>query len=172
MSVQAGTLPVNQSLFTQQHSPTQSPFMAQTPYQQGYIAQFPIAALTPHAQGQFGQQWPSAAPAISEATLRVVSAALATLIEQVRTDPPALQMLCTQGQLTPQAYANVLVESARRSAPVVASAISAITPGIGQPIGAMAYGMQQYAQQPPIGQQYGWQTPFGPANQPPFGHFG
>jgi hypothetical protein len=176
MSVQAGTLPVNQQLFTQQNTPQQSPFAAQTPYQQGHFAQSPMS----HAQtqigafGQVGQQMLTAAPVVSELTLRAVSAALATIIEQVRIDPQALQTLCAQGQLTPQTHANVLVESARRTAPVVAGALAAIVPGIGQQIPS-AHGTQQYAQHPLINQQSGWQQPYGQqyglAQQSPFGHF-
>jgi hypothetical protein len=188
MSVQAGTLPVNPQLFTQQ----------QSPYPQGSFAQIPTTALTPQplgltaqaptAQGQFGQQqWMSAGPAVSELTLRIVSAALATITEQVRSDPQAMQTLCTQGQLTPQAYANVLVEAARRTAPIVAGAIGAagigapgigaLMPGIGQQFAAMAFGGQhaahtngaltgqgyqpQYAQQPQYGQPLYGQQQYG-----------
>jgi hypothetical protein len=217
MSVQAGTLPVNQQqLFTQQHAPMQTPFAAQTPYQQSTFAQSPYAqmlygqqqpyALTPYsqqpyaqsphnqamiAQSQIGQQILAAAPIVSEVTLRVVTAALATIVDQIRIDQQALQSLWAQGQLTPQAHANVLVESARRCAPVVAGALAAVVPGLGQQIAAST---QQYNHQsqinPQLGwnpqfglnshvgvtQQHGWQTPFGQqfgqVPQSPFGYIG
>jgi hypothetical protein len=168
-------VPVNQQPFTQQHPPMQSQFNVQSPYQQGYSSS-PVGALAPQQQWQ---QWSGAAPVVSEVTLRVVSAALATVIEQMRSDPQALQTLCAQGQLTPQAYSNVLVESARRSAPAVAGAIA---PGMGQHITG-SFGPQQYPLQPSIGQQHswqgqqnGWQTPigqpFGPSYQSPLSYFG
>src|SRR5690349_638743 len=108
MSVQAGTLPMNPQLLTQPNMSAQGP-------------------------QQFGHQGAGIAPVISEVTLRVVSTTLATILEQVRTDPQALQTLCAQGQLTPQVYSNVLVESARRAAPTVAGALGAIATGAIQP---------------------------------------
>ena len=183
MSVQAGTVPINQQQFMQQQTPGQTPYGMQTagqtpygmqtagqtpygmqtPFQQGSFSQAPTGALAPQIQGQPGQQiqgqlgqqqWIPIAPVVSEVTLRVVSAALATITEQVRADPQALQTLCAQGQLTPQAYANILVESARRCAPIVAGAFGAISTGIGQ----------QYAGQTPYGQSYG-SVPGSPISQ-------
>jgi hypothetical protein len=177
MSVQAGTLPVNH-LSMQQQSPMQSQIAGQTPYQQGFFTQSPMGALTTQTPGQFGQlgqfgqqtqfghqQTMTAAPMVSEVTLRLVSTALATITEQVRVDPQALQTLYAQGQLTPQSYANVLVEAARRCAPIIASVLSAAASGIGSGIGHQAtgfgYGTQQHAWQTPYGQTPYGQIPYG-----------
>ncbi len=194
MSVQAGTLPVNH-LSMQQQSPMQTSFAGQTPYQQGFFAQLPMGALATQTPGQLGQsqfgqqsqfvqqQSLAAAPVVSEVTLRLVSTALATITEQVRMDPQALQALYVQGQLTPQAYANVLVEAARRSAPIIASLLSAATTGIatgtgigtgiGHPTAGFGYGTHQHAFTTPYGQpitqQHAWQTPYGQPFSPTMG---
>src|SRR4051812_2553064 len=149
MSVQAGLSPAHQTMFTQQ-APYQQGYVGQSGtgqmpqvhgnigYQQGYVGQSATGQM-PQGPGNIGyQQGVGGAPVISELTLRVVSAALATIAEQLRTAPQALQPLCAQGQLTPQTYSNVLVESARRTAPIVAAAVSAAVPAIAQSAQQMA----------------------------------
>ena len=147
MSVQAGTLPVSQPLFAQQQAPMAAPFGMPSPHPQGLHPQPGIAA---HAATQV----------VSEVTLRVVSAALATISEQVRIDPQALQSLCAQGQLSPQAYSNVLVAAAQRTAPVVAAALGAITSGA-VTAGAVTTGVGTPSIYGTPGHTGAWGQPFG-----------
>jgi hypothetical protein len=69
--------------------------------------------------------------------------------------------LCAQGQIAPQAYSNVLVESARRCAPIVANALHAVIAG------ATQQSIGQYAQPFIDPNQYAahagllWQQQFG-----------
>jgi hypothetical protein len=99
------------------NQPTQLPhLMGAQPYGQMATQQSPLGAL--------GVQ------VVSDTVLRVVAAALTTVLEQLRIDPLAQQSLCAQGQLSAQAYSNVITEAARRSAPIVTSAIAQITAGI------------------------------------------
>lgn len=178
MSVQAGLSPAHHAIATQ------------APYQQGIFGQ-PAFGQLPYTQSNAGyQQGLTGVPIVAEVTLRVVSAALATIVEQMRTEPQALQTLCTQGQLAPQTYSNILVESARRTAPIVAAAIGAITQtagmGFGSPFGGQQQGMvnsttqspwQQIGQAGQIGQigqlgQLGQFGQLGQLGQSPMSGFG
>jgi hypothetical protein len=115
---------------------------------------------------QYGQQQGIQGPlglvgaqVVSDTVLRVVSVALSTVLEQLRIDPVAQQSLCAQGQLTPQAFSNVITESARRSAPTVAQAFAHIAQSLQQQIGQQqpgqmaGIGQQQPGQMAGIGQQ-------------------
>jgi lambda repressor-like predicted transcriptional regulator len=163
MSVQAGTLPGSQQMYGQGHYGQFTQYSPYGPYGQQGVAQGPIGRIAPPAQWYVGQPqwqtaqpqwhagqqaWPSAAPVVSDLTLRVVSAALATVSEQLRVDAQALQSLCAQGQLSPQAYSNVLVESARRCAPIIAQTLSAVAGGIsaqhGIPFAQASYDTHQF----------------------------
>ncbi|MEV4416078.1 hypothetical protein [Catellatospora sp. NPDC049609] len=142
----------------------QQPYGAQQLQQQPYGGQLQASGQQPGMWGG-GQQplsslSPIAAQVVSDTVVRVVSASLATVLEQLRIDPLAQQSLCQQGQLSPQAFSNVITESARRCAPIVAQAFSQITAGAHQQI----FGQAGYGQQGGMGQA-GMQQPLGYGQQ-------
>lgn len=130
-----GQQPLGQMPYGEQSVSPQSNGHQQSVTQQPYGLQHPVAQL------------------VSDVVLRVTSAALAAVLEQVRIDPLAQQSLCAQGQLSPQAYSNVLAESARRCAPIVAGVFAQVAGQIGfggqasSPMG-MQHMYGQFAQQP------------------------
>jgi hypothetical protein len=111
---------------------------------------------------------------IAETVFTIGSAALTALLEHLQQDPGARQMLSLQGQLSPQAHANVTVAAARRVAPTVVNAIHhacmAIQQQQQQQLGQQPYGQQQLGQQP-YGQQQLGQQPYGQQQlgQQPYG---
>ena len=147
------------SVYTQQFG--QQPFgqqqFGQQPFgQQGY-GQQPFGQQGVAQMGQAGQ---SPLQAITEAALRCASVAVGTVVEQLRMDQQALAGIQMQGQLHPQAWSNVVVESARRVAPVIHAACSQL------------HQLQQLQRQQPFGQQQYGQQPFGQQQQQPFGQQG
>jgi hypothetical protein len=117
---------------------------------------------------------------IAEAVFTIGSASLTALLEHLQQDPGARQMLSLQGQLSPQAHANVTVAAARRVAPTVVNAIHQACTAIqqqqqqqqqmgqqqvpgGQQLGQLPYGQQQVSWGQQLGQQpYGQQqVPWG-----------
>ncbi|MEU5845800.1 hypothetical protein ABZ790_06010, partial [Saccharopolyspora shandongensis] len=108
---------------------------------------------SPH--GMIGQQPGQGARSIPEAIINISSAALAAVLDHLQRDPAARQLLAVQGQLTPQAHANVTLEASRRIASTVVETVNSVCGG------------QQQLGQQPYGQQLSWQQPMG--QQQPFG---
>ena len=112
-----------------------------------------------HASQQYGStvqsQW------VTETAARIATTAVAALAEQLRFDQQTLQGICSQGQLPQQSFSQLVAESTRRIAPVVAATVSALTAstvsstlagqgiaGIGSQIGQsqIPFGQSQYGQ--------------------------
>ncbi|MEV4416314.1 hypothetical protein [Catellatospora sp. NPDC049609] len=139
----------------------QLPDQQQTQQPYGGQQQPSFGQQQPGMSGGGGQQMstlnPIAAQVVSDTVVRVVSASLATVLEQLRIDPMAQQSLCSQGQLSPQAFSNVITESARRCAPIVAQAFAQITAGAHQQM----FGQSGYGQQGGLGQGGGQPLGYG-----------
>ncbi|MDQ1655359.1 MAG: hypothetical protein QOD41_442 [Cryptosporangiaceae bacterium] len=112
-----------------------------------------------HASQQYGSaiqsQW------VTETAARIATTAVAALAEQLRFDQQTLQGICSQGQLPQQSFSQLVAESTRRIAPVVAATVSALTAstvsstlasqgiaGIGSQLGQsqIPFGQPQYGQ--------------------------
>lgn len=144
----------------------------QSPYG-GVTSQYGMSA---QLQNSVQGQW------VVETAARIATATVAGLAEQLRFDQQTLQGICSQGQLPQQSFSQLVSESTRRIAPIVAATVGALTStaisstlsgggqhgGIGanpwvtqqnygQNIGQQGYGQLGYGQQG-IGQQgYGQQ---------------
>lgn len=66
---------------------------------------------------------------VTELALRCAASAVMAVVEQLRGDQQALMGIQSQGQLAPHLYSNVLVECARRIAPVLHQALAPIAQG-------------------------------------------
>ncbi|MFE0654063.1 hypothetical protein ACFVZH_36510 [Streptomyces sp. NPDC059534] len=182
------------SVYTpQQHSLGQqfgqsSPLGQQQPYgQQGFGQQ---QRWLSQGQQQFGQQYPqqgfgpfsSGQPGVqqgqgqiqgqlpvlvTELALRCAATAATAVVEQLRMDPQILMGIQAQGQIPPHAWGSVLVDCARKIAPVLHTVLAQITQGqqgqigqqgqYGQSMGQFPgqwqglSGQQQYGQMSPMG---------------------
>lgn len=128
-------------------------------------------------QQQFGQQYPQFVAqqgqqlplVVTELALRCAATAATAVVEQLRMDPQIMMGIQTQGQIPPHAWGNVLVECARRVAPVLHTTLAQITQGqIGQQ-GQFGQPYPQFGQQGQFGQQY---PQFGQQGQFGQGQFG
>jgi len=159
---QYGQQPFGQQQYGQQQPYGQQPFGQQPsgqqqPYGQQQYGQQPSGQQQPYGQQQYGQQagpqmGQSPLQTITEAALRCASVAVGTVVEQLRMDQQALAGIQMQGQLHPQAWSNVVVEAARRVAPVLHTSCNQLQQQLQrqqQPFGQQ----QQYGQQQPFGQQ-------------------
>jgi hypothetical protein len=63
---------------------------------------------------------------VTETAVRIATAAVASLAEQLRFDQQTLQGICTQGQLPQQAFSQLVAESTRRIAPIVAATVGTL----------------------------------------------
>ncbi|MDQ1645438.1 MAG: hypothetical protein QOJ50_1622 [Cryptosporangiaceae bacterium] len=112
---------------------------------------------------QSSQQYGSAIQSqwVTETAARIATTAVAALAEQLRFDQQTLQGICSQGQLPQQSFSQLVAESTRRIAPVVAATVSALTAstvsstlasqgiaGIGSQLGQsqIPFGQVQYGQ--------------------------
>jgi hypothetical protein len=126
----------------------------QSPYG-GVTAQY---GMTAQLQNTVQGQW------VVETAARIATAAVAGLAEQLRFDQQTLQGICSQGQLPQQSFSQLVSESTRRIAPIVAATVGALTQtaisstlaGGGQHggIGANPWVTQGYGQQ--LGSQAGF----------------
>ncbi|MEW1914741.1 hypothetical protein AB0442_41300 [Kitasatospora sp. NPDC085895] len=106
----------------------------------------------PFGQQGFGQQ--QLPQIVTELALRCAGSAVMAVIEQLRMDPQALMGVQAQGQLPPHLYSNVLVECARRIAPVLHQSLAPIAQGQGGQMGqgmggqgmGQSFGMPQMSQ--------------------------
>jgi hypothetical protein len=158
--------PQQQSYGQQIGQPSQ---LGQQPYSPQGIQQ----PWLPQGQQQFGQQYPQFGVqqgqqqmplVVTELALRCAATAATAVVEQLRMDPQIMMGIQTQGQIPPHAWGNVLVECARRVAPVLHNTLAQITQGqIGQQgqIGPQQgqfpgmspnlFGQPQYGQLSPMG---------------------
>ncbi|MGW3626100.1 hypothetical protein, partial [Streptomyces sp. NPDC000880] len=120
-------------------------------------------------QGQqgFGQQGPGQGQLpvlVTELALRCAATAVTAVVEQLRIDPQIVMGIQSQGQIPPHAWGNVLVECARKIAPVLHTTLAQITQGqFGQQQGGQFPGQGQGQGQGQFGQpqQYGQLSPMG-----------
>lgn len=128
---QIGPQPYGQQQFGQQ----QPQGFGQSPYgQSGQFGQFGAQ----QGQGQLPQL-------VTELAMRCAATAASAVVEQLRMDPQILMGIQSQGQIPPHAWGNVLVECARKIAPVVHTTLAQITQG--------QLGQQGFGQQGQLGQQ-------------------
>jgi hypothetical protein len=130
---QIGPQPYGQQQFGQQQPQGfgQSLY-GQSPYgQSGQVGQF--GAQQGQGQGQLPQL-------VTELAMRCAATAASAVVEQLRIDPQILMGIQSQGQIPPHAWGNVLVECARKIAPVVHTTLAQITQG--QP-GQQGFGQGQ-----------------------------
>ena len=123
----------------------------------------------PWSMGQmqdFTQQYPQFAirqgqlPMVAtDLALRCAATAASTIVEQMRSDPQALMGIQAQGQVPPHSWSNMIMECARRIAPIVHTTLAQMSQmGMGQ-MGLM--GQQPYWSQQGLTSQMGQQPQFG-----------
>ncbi len=153
----------------------QSQFGGQEFGQQPYGQQQPqFGGQSQLGQQQLGSQQPQLLQIVTELALRCAASAAGAVVEQLRIDPQALTGLQAQGQIPPHLYSNVLVECARRIAPVLHQALAPIMQGgqQGMPGGQGGQGGQQGMQSGQGGGQFPGQwfgMPQQQMQQQPFG---
>jgi hypothetical protein len=172
-----------QAPFGQQFFGQQAPQWGQQPqWGQGLGSMIgqPYGMQQPYAAGQSGQYGPQSGQAqsqfpsmsgsgqlpqlVSDLALKCAASAVQAVVEQLRFDPQALMGIQAQGQIPPHVYSSVLIESARRMAPLVHIALATVT---GQPVpGQQIPGGPMPGQQLP-GQPFGMQQPYQMAGMSP-----
>ncbi|WP_367141242.1 MULTISPECIES: hypothetical protein [Streptomyces] len=114
-----------QSAYGQQTTQSPLPVYGQVPpagLSQGWVSPFPQAAIAavPQAYGQLPLL-------VSDLSTRCASISITALVEQMRIDPQILTGIQLYGQIPAQVWGNVLVEVARRVAPVLHSPLAELT---------------------------------------------
>ncbi|WP_331731012.1 hypothetical protein OHV05_37900 (plasmid) [Kitasatospora sp. NBC_00070] len=166
---QYGGQPTTPPAFGQQYGQQPYGFGQQTPWQPQYGGQPTTPPLFGQQYGQqpYGTTAPTGQPTdpqqlpmmVAELALRCANSAITSLIEQLRIDPQALIGMQMQGQIPPHLYSGLLVECARRIAPVLHQTLTPMIQGQTQgSLGGQPQGMPLGTSMPQLPQ---WAGPSG-----------